>query len=285
LKITHLFLRSLEQLETPKPSYVMWSFEPATTVVFFVHGFGGSALSTWRQFDSLAPTSMTFERADLVFLGYDSLWEQTDVSAGQLELSCRKLIRNPAALMNPSLSQPLLRRSTNHRYENVWFVAHSLGAIVTRRILLIAQNKKLPWLDKVRMVLFAPAHKGATDVSKIPSGLARLFAGRLSGVVGDIVGWKIQTLSEATKGSETLRDLEKRTNDALAARRGSHLPVTHLIASRVIFGTAEDIVSTTRFCEDPDLDPIKDKGHKDVCKPTPKFSEPLKLVGDAETAP
>lgn len=275
---SHLILRALEHPNTARPSYVMWSVKPATTAIFFVHGFGGSAVGTWRMFDSLTPQYGQFEAADLFFLGYRSIRRQTYLSAKNLFVSCDDLIRTPAKYMNPSIYHAdRLGRANDHQYSQIVFVAHSLGAVVTRQLLLIAQEKRVAWLDRVRMILFAPAHKGATDVRKLPSALAH-FAGPLSAFVGTLVYWKAQTLEEVKEGSTTLKDLEQQTGKALRSRKRLKNSVTHLTATRVIFGDDEDIVRTTPFCEDPSHEPVANRGHVDICKPAEKYRDPLALI-------
>ncbi|MBI5430657.1 MAG: hypothetical protein HY938_09415 [Nitrosomonadales bacterium] len=274
---SHLLLRHVVKLNTPKPSYVMWSIEPATTVIFFVHGFMGSAMSTWREFDSLAPYDPTYEKMDLVFLGYNSVKEQTNISADRILMSCHNLIQDPSGCINSTVDFDRFKRSKEHQYQKVVFVAHSLGAIITRQLLLVAEQRNYPWLDNVRMVLFAPAHNGATDVSKLPGSIANLL-GPLSPVFSNFISWKAQTLSEIKENSATLKSLEKRTNVSLLTRRQKSLSLRHLIADKVIFGASEDVVQTPPFCEDPPLDVVPNKGHQDICKPTSNFLDPVSFL-------
>jgi len=274
---SHLFLRQLHGLNTPNSSYVMWSIEPATTVIFFVHGFLGSALSSWRQFDSLAPDDAMFEKTDLVFLGYKSIRTQTNISADQLLESCHRLIQNPSDFMNTSTSFDRLKRSKEHRYQKVVFVAHSLGAIIIRQLLLVAEKRNYSWLNNVRMVLFAPAHNGATDIRKIPGSIAKI-SGPLNHAIGTLISWKAQTLSEVKEDSKTLKYIEAQTCKSIQSRRQKSLAVGHLIADKVIFGTLEDVVLTPPFCEDPPLETVNGKGHQDICKPTSDYLDPLEFV-------
>lgn len=236
--------------------------------MFFVHGFNGSAMATWRNLDSLAPEYARFKDADLVFLGYRSLRHQTEVSSRNLYNSCDNMIKTPLPYIACStIGASELDRDADFHYSMIIFVAHSLGAVVTRRLLLIAQQCNADWLDRVRVVLFAPAHMGATDVRKLPIALARSM-GPFGPLIEALIPWKLQTLAELKEGSTTLKYLNTETRRCLSERRRSTLSKSHLVAHRVIFGDDEDVVHTTPFVEDPPHDPILNKGHVDVCKPT-----------------
>jgi hypothetical protein len=46
----------------------------------------------------------------------------------------------------------------------------------------------------------------------------------------------------------------------------------------VIVGQYEKIVTTGDFCKDPVSEPVPDKDHLSVCKPSRKFLEPIQYV-------
>lgn len=274
---SHLLLRRIDMLGTLNASYGMWATHPPSTLVIFVHGFLGSAMSTWRQFDSLAPEQDEFHDADLVFLGYKSVAMATNITSAILLDSCHSLVVDSTVIVNSSISLISLHRPEGHSYERILFVAHSLGAIITRQILLSAQQRAYAWVDKVEMVLFAPAHRGATDVRKLLSSLVTML-GPLSAPVGTLVAWKAQTLSELKNESVTLTDLKDRSEKAISERRLAGAKTGHLIAKCVIFGEKEDVVETAAFCEDPLLQVIPSKGHQDVCKPHTRYKDPVTVI-------
>src|SRR6185295_4153533 len=140
---------------------------------------------------------------------YRSLRRQTNASAANLFELCHLLVSDPAEYLNGT-GYPALERPTNHQYELVLFVAHSLGAIVARRAVLTATMTGAPWVAKTALLLFAPAHLGATDVARLPELLPKPLR-----ALGPLGRWKVQTLREVEKGSTTLEKLQEHTDDAI----------------------------------------------------------------------
>jgi pimeloyl-ACP methyl ester carboxylesterase len=257
---------------TYKPSYVVRAIAPAKTLIVFVHGFAGSALSTWRNFPTLASLDAGFADADLLFFGYRSLRHQTNSSAANLFSLCSTLFAAPARYLNGT-GYEALERPHDHAYERVLFVGHSLGAIVSRRALLTAASTGTPWVANAGLLLFAPAHMGATDVTRLVEVLPKA----LRAVVA-LGRWKIQTFAEAEKGSTTLTTLKAHTDKAL--EHAAKDAVGHLKAFKVVFGPDDDIVDQNEFCADPPLTQVNGN-HTSVCKPTVRDPRPLELVKEA----
>ena len=272
----HLLPVLVDWHKTHKPTYMVRAVAPATTLVVFVHGFSGSALATWREFSSLAPLDSRFGRADLLFFGYRSLRRQTNASAANLFELCAKLAANPARYLNGT-GYDALERPADHAYDLVLFVAQSLGAIVARRAVLTATTVGAPWVAKTALLLFAPAHLGATDVSRLPELLPKPLR-----ALGPLGRCKIQTLREVEKGSTTLEKLVEHTEDAIeSAGSGS---IAHVKAFRVLFGPDDDIVDQNQFCADPPLTPVEDANHTSVCKPRPDDTRAVEYVKEAMRA-
>jgi pimeloyl-ACP methyl ester carboxylesterase len=274
---SHLQLERLEYLESPRPSFGLRSAQPAHTVVFFVHGFGGSALSTWREFDSLVTTDAAFQSCDLVFLGYDSVRRQTRSSAGELYQCCNTILRDTPNFTRVEMLYPGLKRPRYLQYQNIVFVAHSLGAIVTRQILLMAQKNNVEWLSRVQLTLFAPAHMGATDVAELATAVPNLF-GRPGAIAASVVRWKAQTLREVKQGSTTLQTLLAHTTDSFEKREAAQLSTSHLVAKQVFFGAREDVVDMNPFFKDPEIPPFPEHDHTSICKPTAEYLLPLQFL-------
>src|SRR5262249_28054230 len=117
-------------------------------LLFFVHGLGGSSTSTWDQFSSLLPKEPACVGCDLIFYGYDGLYVRSDNSAVDLGDFLDRLLTDPCAILNPLLD-PLQQRPASFSYNSVVIVAHSLGAVVSRRAVLNALRSGKQWTDKI----------------------------------------------------------------------------------------------------------------------------------------
>jgi len=187
----------------------------------------------------------------------------------------------------PSAARSSVQRPKEFAYEKLVVVAHSFGAIVGRQALVDSHRLGSDWTKKVevKLVLFAPAHKGAT-ISRTASAILTL-PGNASAVLGRCLEKLLARKSGLTSNSylaaldvekdcATLQVLEQQTRVALATGNADHL-----IAARVIFGTLEDIVEPVTFAEDPPPCILEGKSHEDVCKPNPGFMKPVELVAAA----
>jgi hypothetical protein len=121
-----------------------------------------------------------------VFYGYDSVHQQVNYSASEFRDFLTAFLAGPAASINPTIQHltqkhPWLQRDAAFRYTSVVLVAHSLGAIVVRGALLESLSQS--WLDTVRLVLFAPAHKGAFVWKLLLTSLTGVRFGQVIGSV------------------------------------------------------------------------------------------------------
>lgn len=272
---SHLLIEPLDYINSPRRSFGMRAGAQAHTIIFFIHGFKGSALGTWRQFDSLVVGNPDFEYCDLAFLGYDSIRTQTRFSAQLLLQSCRKVLDDASTFTGRQPGPKILQRQQRYKYQRVIFAAHSMGAIVTRRLLLLASAD--PWISSVELNLFAPAHLGATDVLKLATTVPAAL-GRLATAIAAVAQWKIVTLREVQTGSLTLSQLEKDTLKEISTRKAGHGPMGHIVARRVLFGEHEDIVDGNRFCSDPAETVYPGHDHVSICKPDTGYDAPLEIA-------
>src|SRR5260370_23024341 len=169
---THYFPRSLEY---GRGTMAHWTCKPADRLVVCVHGFGGSASGTWPDFPALLPQAAALTTRDLIFYGYDGRFTQENSSAISFYDFLEQFLANPVAVVNRT-QPPTAPDRVNFVYSRVMIVAHSLGAIVTRRALLHAHQVQLrgsviTWLSTVRMFFFAPAHAGAYAAGVVHSFL------------------------------------------------------------------------------------------------------------------
>ena len=246
-----------------------WAIKPARKLVIFVHGFGGSAVGTWKEFPDLLPKQKRCAGWDIVYYGYDGLYTQANISAQGFHGFLHEMGSNPAHVINPTISSG--QRKPLFSYNSILIVAHSLGAVVARRALLNALQQNRPWLSHTEMVLFAPAHMGADTIAL--GGEAISVIPYLGAVLAATAKFKFQPLRDLQPGSATLIGLEKETLNAL--QQGN---APYLTARDVYIGDKERIVVTQAFCNDPPLTLVPGKTHTSVCKPNSGYKLPVQGV-------
>lgn len=249
----------------------LYAVNPGGGALVFVHGFNGLATSTWRHFPGMLPGRPTCAGADAFFFGYDSLRTPATVSAALLREFLNHLWQDPAAIANAVLD-PAVRRPSEFRYQKLTLVAHSLGSIVARQAMVngMWQPPADAWTGSARLVLFAPAHKGAKVQALAMECLSGL--GWLGSLFTGLLKQRYQTLNDLEPGSLTLQELEQRVQSIDA--RGD----LHIRASSVIWGQLDTVVQQVDFGNDPPPQVIVGKGHVDVCKPTVGYDRPLEIL-------
>jgi pimeloyl-ACP methyl ester carboxylesterase len=239
-------------------SRIILSRNPSGSAAVFVHGYGGNAIATWTKFDSLLPSESPCSGHDLVFYGYDGLRSEA-VASGSLFLEFLEgLFSNGAELIN-RLLPTLVQRSEDFRYNKIIVVAHSLGAVVSRWALVAAHETGRPWANNLKLVLFAPAHRGA-NVVKIALQAATGF--QLMQVLSAVARFRSPLIDELAPDSDVLNELQERV-DNLVGPSGDHC----LLARAVFIAEREHVVKNLPFSRDPFPIAIADTDHFSVCKP------------------
>lgn len=265
---THYIARDLPQMEG---SRVKWSLDPDGTAVIFVHGFGGHATDTWRDFPTALANASRCSGADLIFFSYDSLRSQVPFSAAQLRDFLNRLETDPAnSFIKPSVADH--RRSDDHfRYRRVLLIGHSLGAVVIREALVQAAMDPVSrrWLGNIAIGLFAPAHKGARilDLASDALGAVKLTFFKV------IARGALQVLDDLEPESAVLKKLEEDTATLIRDQVADCF-----IAGAVVQGQRDQVVGMARFCQDPGPIIVTDKGHTDICKPKRDYRKPVEIV-------
>lgn len=263
---THTFL-------TPFPigkhSQASYSLSGASHAIVFLHGYSGDAVKTWTAFPELASGYAPFEQFDLIFVGYDSIEESTESCSDRMRELLHSLLTKPASSRRPK-SIPSRDGSS---YSRILVVAHSMGGVVVRRALLLADEKRLAWTSKVRMVLFAPAHYGARLL-----GFTDSFMAGLLGKIWTIGQYNSPAIDELRPGSGYLNDLKEDLTKALLEEPKPE----HLVALRVIHARKEKILSFPgkRLAEDPQSIFV-DGTHVSLCKPNSTASQPMQELSAA----
>lgn len=250
----------------PKPlaagALVYRSIANANQALVFIHGFNGKAVKTWQEFPRLLPNTATTANCDIFFFGYDSLKRRVRVSA----IRFREFLEGDVLSSSGGIpSEDSADRVS--KYESLIIVAHSVGAVVARRALLDAAKLRSPWLQRSRLVLFAPAHMGAHIVPLVAESLSFLRHLPFS----PMLHLWFPILYDVREGSQTLTLLREDTLRALAQG------VPGMRAAVVAISESDIVVNTNDFCEDPVPFALK-ASHTGICKPSDAFLEPLNVV-------
>jgi pimeloyl-ACP methyl ester carboxylesterase len=263
---THLTSRTLKSDEAVQ---ALLATDPSRKAVLFIHGFSGDAIKTWSYFHLLLPYTAVCKGHDLFFYGYDGLRADLLASAGIFRAFLCRLMENTGQIVDENLP-PSAKRPNNFQYDGLVIVGHSLGAVIARRALLDCTKQQLPWVSKTSLVLYAPAHKGASIVqlalqAASPFPFLNFFAAGLS--------FFSPLIEQLKPGSPILTTLQQET---LEARKEGANP--HLVAKKVIIAEYEKVVTNETFGDDPPPDAIPKTTHTTVCKPRLSFLDPLTLL-------
>ncbi|MGN8055999.1 esterase/lipase family protein [Pedobacter sp. 22163] len=238
-----------------------WALEPIHKAVVFIHGFNGSSLETFGSFNDEFRTREEYKGRDVYFFGYDSLFDQISNSA----LNFLKFLRRIHDDLPEVVKESGLGVKREEPYSEIVIVCHSLGAVVTRVALNEGSRSNAVFLDKCRLVLFAPAHQGAMKVLG-NFGFPGSFA-----VLGPALRYFVVTFDQLIDRNIIITDMESKCRDLINNGR-----TTFTIAEKVIWASPDRVVVNKTFLDDPE--PVVfpgNVGHVKVCKPTQKFPDPL----------
>jgi pimeloyl-ACP methyl ester carboxylesterase len=246
-----------------------WSRNPSRHALLFVHGFRGRAEATWQNVPTEAQNRAECEGLDLLFYGYESTTRRARFHALRLGIFIAALLTSPMEIIARSLEVEPQARQSDFAYRKISVVAHSLGAVICRQMLLDARRGALAWRHLLELILFAPAHMGA-DVMHLLDETPNLG---LLDILVSAVKYKVPILHDLAPGCQTLAILLDETVKALDAGNEPSL-----VARRVVFGEDDKIVSPNQFASDPVPLTIPSKGHINVCKPTAEYDLPVNTV-------
>lgn len=238
-------------------TWAYYSLRPKGTAVVFVHGFTGKALETWTEFDRLLRDEPKCAGIDLMFVGYESVSQDSTSSASLLRDILLTLSTKPQ-----DLKQWPTNRNRAFRYRRFIVVAHSLGAVVARRALLMGHKRCEEWPRRCSLILYAPAHFGAR--------LERLIRCILPRKWMELLGYSAPTVEELRPKSDALTKLKRDTEAALSAG------ADYLKAIKVVQARSDNIIFDKNevFCRDVDAD-WEDGTHLTICKPDSNNRRPL----------
>lgn len=242
-------------------STVAWARHPTGRVLVFVNGFGGRAVATWSSFLSLLSREPRLAGWDLVFYGYDGLHTRAVASAGLFRQFLAELQASPQRMYERSQAVASARGQHPPAYSSIVIAAHSLGAVVARRALvdLWRAPETRHVADLARLLLFAPAHRGATLRRWAQASPMGVLDGLLP--LMHLLG-RFAVLDDLEIGSPTLQDLAA---DLLAYHRA---PRAAGLRARAVFHAEHE-----RIVELGDLPPdgpaviLNGVDHNSICKP------------------
>jgi len=267
---THLVARSFHAtLKPDKDVQVLFAIQPSSKAVLFIHGFSGDAIDTWSEFPLLLPIANRCHGHDLYFYGYDGLRADLTSSAALFRDFLDRLFSRTIELVNTNLP-PAAQRPAGFTYDQMLVVAHSLGAVITRRALLDATRLGRDWAAKIQMLLFAPAHKGA-NVADLALEAASGF--KFVRLFSALARFESPLIDQLKPGSDILKSLLEETQRARANDANPHLK-----ARKVIIAEYEKIVRNETFGDDPPPESIPNTTHTSVCKPRADFRRPLEFL-------
>jgi alpha-beta hydrolase superfamily lysophospholipase len=244
-----------------------WSGNPAGKLIVFVHGFIGHATDTWLDFPGMLTADSRARDVDVVFYGYDALYRQAGTSAALFREFLTRLVEPPHDVGQS------VQRPPAPPYDHVVIVAHSLGAVISRRALLDLGRARKPWVQSLRLVLFAPAHSGSYAAA-ITSAALSSQGWQLLKLAASAAQYKLPLLTDLQKGSVVLTRLEQDTRRALDAAPDQR---SHLVPDSVIWANDDLVVINAPFCDDP-LEKPWEGNHTSICKPTSSFRDPVEAV-------
>lgn len=254
-------------LKQGKNTSAFLTIDKPKNLVIFVHGFNGKATGTWGEFPDLIRNTNDFVNSDVIFYGYDSLKGQANNNAVTFYSFLNYICENSPN----NLGYKRHHLEDDFRYQQILIVAHSLGAIVVRRALLNANTENKFWLPNCKMVLFAPAHKGARIQNLIIESLPSV--GKIITGLGLL---KIPVLDDLRPTSQTILNLIADSQYYLNQNKGQFT-----IAHKVIWANNEVVVHNDQFCNDPPPTLIDNKSHSSVCKPRASYPDPYLIVINA----
>ena len=248
-----------------------------------VLSWGGHATSTWEDFQADFRELPEARRTDALFLGYPSRTHTVAFCAAALRKFLTDLLENPAELiLNPSMPPTARHRPTAFRYEKMILCAHSMGAVIVRRAIIDLDGmKKLgrSGAPTIRMLLFAPAHKGSNVALMAISGFGLDWIPGAT-LLTNILRVRFRSLDDLVKGSDTLRQLEEdsRKMRIRRSRRKGETPQKSdrgYFRASVLHAADDRVVEQESFDNDPPFIPVMNRDHRNICKPGAFYRQPI----------
>jgi pimeloyl-ACP methyl ester carboxylesterase len=284
-KIRHLhsyipgFKNSFALISTAKPDLV-------DRAVVFVHGFNGSARSTWTDFISLIDSvdnRSWWDHSDIYFFHYRwaSVFRQVSRNALSLLNFLEAIFPQPPPELFPASSDAL---PTQHAYKHLALVGHSEGGLLTRKIILDVAG------DDDRLEKYRRSPTRATDPEPQPEGLLvadlRLFAPAiageaLTGFLGILASSPI--VAPVLHVSAAKTSMASPSSPVVTTRQNTEYYSEFLsmpcFRAHILWADNDHVVLSEKYLRDracKNLRPLTD--HSSVCKPSLLYLLPVHFV-------
>lgn len=269
-----MFTHAYADIDHPVVTCALISRLPAKTLVVFVHGWSGSAVETWGEFIR-PPSTDWWEKADLIFIDYDSVKQQVASVANVIRRAINDIYPKPFQKMLFFENRPI-RDETSKHYDELFLVGHSMGGLVLRRALVdaldewknsgYAENRKSAILDG-KLRLFSPASAGF-----FPSGPLA--------VMQSLPFWLYVEIF--LKQGASYRDLQPDSSIIMETRRRTEMyhddQLKKFITADILWANPENIVKIERYDTDSKNISVNSATHQTVCKPNANYSSPWEFV-------
>lgn len=242
----------------------------------FVHGFGGSATGTWREFPSSGQVAEWWQESDMLFVGYESTKDSIPAVASRLRLNLDQFYPTPfqTAMVVGGASA---RVDTTAEYQELVLVGHSLGGLVARRALVDAAQtwiddhdgipQERPKILDAQLRLFSPANAGFRAAGLLGAIMALGPFGAIDSFLR-----RSSAYTDLQPGSTTLTDTRRRTE--LMTRRDG----MEALRARILWANPDDVVIPERYDSDF-VDAFEDgQSHQSICKPHQEYQLPWRFT-------
>jgi len=245
-----------------KDTHAYWSLNPIGRLLVLVHGFNGAAGTTWLGLPQQLILQTEVAGCDIVSFGYDSVKQTGGESAMQLQIFLDKLFTETSRIINRSFDDngSKVRRPENWKYGQIVLAGHSLGACVSRRALLNQiQAGRNKWEVEIRLVWFAPAHRGA-KIKLLIDAVALAIPGGYKESLDGVSKYFSPALEDLEKRSEFLEELLEDTKELCDEHPSLKAPMT-------FWALRDKVVTNGTFAKDATpFEFVDETSHVSICK-------------------
>lgn len=247
----------------------------AARLVVFVHGFGGKAMSTWKNFTEGHKVSRWWTDADLLFIGYDSKRDGIKGVADRLRRNLPRFYPTPYAPVMTLDGVPV-RNDVSTPYRELIVVGHSLGGLIVRHALVDEADEWIklgrvgpkPLLLESSVRLFSPASAGFRAAGVLGVARASGFWPAL-----EMYLRRSSAYTDMQPGSTMLTDTRVRTQ-----RLVQEEPDTGALVASILWASPDQVVIEGKYDSDAISRSVENQDHKSVCKPNASYPVPWDFV-------